>query len=328
VLAYDYKENDTMTIRRGAAGADVEKIQARLMELNLYRGPVDGSFGGGTEGAIKTFQRTCGIPQDGCVGDVTWGKLFADTKPPVSDMMEKDIALRCLSLTASFETGSMPPDCFCGVAGDFDGQGISFGALQWNLGQGSLQPLLSEMFEQHPAVCRDIFHEHVEVVTALGDSTREEQIAFARSIQNRANYRVNEPWRGMLRQLGRTSEFQQIQAGHAKKIHDKAIAMCREYGLTTERGVALMFDICVQNGSISPVVRAQIQADFASLPDPSDQVGRMRIIAIRRSAAARAEFVNDVRIRKLTLAEGEGTVHGIHYNLEEQFGLGLKPIAA
>jgi hypothetical protein len=317
-----------MTIRRGAAGADVEKIQSRLMELKLYRGLVDGNFGGGTEGAIKTFQRANGLPQDGCVGPVTWGKLFGNAKPPVSDMLDKDIALRCLSLTASFETGSMPPDCFCGVAGDFDGQGISFGALQWNLGQGTLQPLLSEMFEQHAPVCRDIFHEHFEVVTALGVSTREEQIAFARSIQNRANFRVNEPWRGMLKQLGRTSEFQQIQAAHAEKIHQKALAMCRDYGLNTERGVALMFDICVQNGSISAVVRAQIQADFAGLSDPSDQVARMRIIAIRRSAAARAEFVNDVRIRKLTLAEGEGIVHGIQYNLEEQFGLSLKPVVA
>jgi hypothetical protein len=313
-----------MIIRRGAAGADVSKLQARLLELNVYRGPVDGSFGGGTESAVKTFQRAQGIPQDGSVGEETWSKLFGNETMPVSGMGDKDIALRCLSLTASFETGTMPPDCFCGVTGDFDGQGISFGALQWNLGQGTLQPLLSEVFGKHPDICRDIFHENFGVVTALRDSTREEQVAFARSIQNRANFRVNEPWRGMLKQLGRTSEFQEVQAEHAGKIHARALAMCRDYGLTTERGVALMFDISVQNGSISPVVRAQINADFAGLPDPTDQVARMRIIANRRSAAARTEFVNDVRIRKLTIAEGAGTVHGIRYDLEQQFGLSLR----
>lgn len=322
------KESIQMTVRRGASGADVKKIQARLVELGLYRGPVDGSFGGGTEGAVKTFQRTAGLPQDGCVGAVTWGKLFGDAAPPVSEVAGKPVALRCLALTASFETGAMPPDCFCGVTGDFDGQGISFGALQWNLGQGTLQPLLAEMFEQHAPVCRDIFHENFDVVTALGESTRDEQIAFARSIQNRANYRINEPWKGMLKQLGRTAEFQNIQAQHAAKIHAKALSLCKEYGLTTERGAALMFDICVQNGSISAVVRAQILADLSSLSDPADQVARMRIIANRRAAAARAEFVNDVRTRKLVIAEGEGTVHGIHYDLEEQFGLRLAPIAA
>ncbi|HYP04878.1 MAG TPA: peptidoglycan-binding domain-containing protein, partial [Bryobacteraceae bacterium] len=302
-----------MTIRRGASGADVKKIQARLAELNLYRGPIDGSFGGGTEAAVKTFQRSSGIAQDGSVGSETWTKLFGDAPPPVNDMAGKDIALRCLALTASFETGSMPPDCFCGVTGDFDGQGISFGALQWNLGQGTLQPLLAEMFEQHPALCRDIFHENFQVVTALGESNREEQIAFARSIQNRANFRINEPWKGMLKQLGRTPEFQTIQAEHAAKIYGRALAMCKDFGLATDRGAALMFDICVQNGSISAVVRAQIHADFASLPNPHDQVSRMRIIANRRASAARPDFVNDVRTRKLVIAEGEGTVHGIHY---------------
>ena len=71
-------------------------------------------------------------------------------------------------------------------------------------------------------------------------------------------------------------------------------------------GRALMFDICVQNGSISPVVRAQIQADFAeyqSHPIRLRACGSSQIDAV---AAARSEFVNDVRIRKLTIAEGTG----------------------
>ena len=312
-----------MIIRRGASGEAVRKIQARLSELGLYRGPIDGSFGGGTEGAVKVFQRNSGLAQDGVVGDGTWKCLFPAQAPPVSDLLGQPIALRCLALTSSFETGDMPPECFCGITGDFDGQGISFGALQWNLGQGTLQPLLQEIFEHHPQVCRDIFHEHFDVVTALKDSTRDEQVAFARSIQNVRNFRVNEPWRGMMKQLGRTSEFQRIQADHAGQVHKRALKMCDEYGLTTERGAALMFDICVQNGSISPVVKAQILADISGLADKKDQVSRMRIIANRRAAASKAQFVNDVRVRKLTIAEGEGVVHGIHYNLEEQFGLRL-----
>lgn len=312
-----------MTVRRGSAGESVKKIQAKLSKLSLYRGPIDGIFGGGTEGAVKVFQRNNKLAENGVVDDATWKKLFPTQAPPVSDMVKQPIALRCLALTSSFETGDMPPECFCGITGDFDGQGISFGALQWNLGQGTLQPLLHEVFKKHPQVCRDIFHEHFEVVIALKDSTREEQLAFGRSIQNIRNFRINEPWRGMMRELGRTSEFQGIQANHAAKVHSRAVAMSKEYGLTTERGAALMFDICVQNGSISPVVKAQIMADFAALPNKSDQVARMRIIANRRAAAARAQFVNDVRSRKLTIAEGEGVVHGIHYNLEEQFGIRL-----
>jgi hypothetical protein len=313
-----------MKIQRGSSGSDVAKIQTRLAELGLYRGPIDSSFGGGTEAAVKVFQRNNNLKQDGCVGEATWGILFPQGEAPKpSTMLNQPVALRCLALTSSFETGNMPPECFCGVTGDFDGQGISFGALQWNIGQGSLQPLLHEMFEKHEQVSRDIFHENFEVLKALRSSDKQEQLDFARSIQNPRNFRVDEPWRGMMKQLGRTSEFQQIQANHASKIHAKARSMCADYGLTTERGIALMFDICVQNGSISPVVQAQIQADFASMADRTDQVERMRIIAIRRSAAANPRFVSDVRTRKLTIAEGRGTVHGIPYDLEEQFGLRL-----
>ena len=48
-----------MTIRRGASGQDVRKIQTRLVELGLYRGTIDGSFGGGTEGALRSLSAKC-----------------------------------------------------------------------------------------------------------------------------------------------------------------------------------------------------------------------------------------------------------------------------
>jgi hypothetical protein len=106
--------------------------------------------------------------------------------------------------------------------------------------------------------------------------------------------------------------------------------MCSNYGLRTERGAALMFDILVQNGSIIGLVKAQIDKDFAVLPatdeSPQADLPRLRIIAHRRAAACRPEYVEDVRRRKLTIAEGKGVVHGIPYDLEAQFGLRLAPV--
>ncbi len=92
-----------------------------------------------------------------------------------------------------------------------------------------------------------------------------------------------------------------------------------------------MFDICVQNGSIPARVREQIQTDFADLSaelSPEEiEVEKMRIVANRRAEAANPRFVEDVRKRKLCIAEGRGTVHGITYDLATQFGLGLGRIA-
>jgi hypothetical protein len=98
-----------------------------------------------------------------------------------------------------------------------------------------------------------------------------------------------------------------------------------------ERSTALMFDIKVQNGSISDLVRAQFERDIKQLaPDlPSDQteVPRMQIIANRRAEAAKPTWIEDVRARKLTIANSQGTVHGNYHNLKDQYGIDLSPFA-
>jgi hypothetical protein len=320
-----------MTFRRGSTGQDVRRIQQRLQELNLYRGPIDGSFGGGTESAAKSFQKAHGLAPDGIVGPLTWERLFPAQPMPVLDLLQQPVAQRCLALTGAFETGASVPDCFGGLSGDFDGQGLSLGVLQWNLGQGSLQPLLQQMVDRHRQVLEDIFHEQFPIFLAMILSPQPEQMAWARSIQDTRRFQVLEPWRGLLKSLCRTPEFQAIQVRHASRIHDHAVELCTQFDLTTERAVALMFDILVQNGSISLLVKAQIQKDVAQMGKIDDplqgEVARMRIIANQRAAACRPEYVEDVRRRKLTIAEGKGTVHDIYYDLEEQFGLRLKAFA-
>ena len=69
--------------RLGSKGPEVERIQMRLKELGHYRGPVDGDFGGGTESAVRTFQKTTGLTVDGVVGPQTWKGLFPREDIPV-----------------------------------------------------------------------------------------------------------------------------------------------------------------------------------------------------------------------------------------------------
>lgn len=83
----------------------------------------------------------------------------------------------------------------------------------------------------------------------------------------------------------------------------------------------------MQNGSIKDNTRKQILADFERLPDglpkPDLEVEKMKIIANRRAEAANPKWIEDVRSWKLFIANGEGVVHGVHYNLAEQFGIRL-----
>ncbi len=316
--------------RRGAKGPEVERIQARLKELGKYQGPIDGDFGGGTESAVRSFQSGAGLAVDGVVGSETWKRLFGDGGIPAPAILDKPLAYRSLALTGAFETNAPIPECFAGLAGDFDGQGMSFGALQWNLGQGTLQPLLQQMDRLHLDIFQNVFHEHAPVLRAMLGSPRDEQLAWARSIQDPRRHALVEPWSGLFKTLGRREEFQAIEVESASRFYQDALVMVKTYGLRSERGLALMFDIRVQNGSIGDVVRAQIQQDFARLDRSGDgdaeEVARLRIIANRRAEGASPQWVEDVRARKLTIANGEGTVHGRYFNLDGQFGIGLKPV--
>ena len=319
----------TNAYRRGSTGTEVQKIQAQLKELGLYNGDVDGIFGGGTESAVKNFQQQNGLEVDGIIGEETWKKLFDGGTLQKPEICNQTLAYRCLALTGTIETGKPIPDCFAAASGDFDGQGLSFGALQWNLGQGSLQPLFQEMADKYPSQLESICHDYFAELKAIFTSGKEDQLAWVRSAQDQRRFTLHEPWKGLLNTLGRTSEFQNIQVSAAGKLFADAKALCAEYGLWSERGVALMFDIKTQNGSISSLVKSQIMADFARLgsglsTDEAEEA-RLVIVANRRAEACNPRWIEDVRKRKVAIAHGEGMVHGNNLHLEDQFGIRLKP---
>jgi putative chitinase len=60
-----------MLLKKGSNGEDVKKLQQKL-GLGA-----DGSFGFGTETAVKKWQSDNGLTPDGVVGEGTWNKMFA-----------------------------------------------------------------------------------------------------------------------------------------------------------------------------------------------------------------------------------------------------------
>jgi len=308
----------------GSKGPEVGRIQQFLRDRGLSSGPVDGIFGGGTEGTVRAFQKAAGLPIDGQVGPSTWTAMFGEAPQPPS-LLTQPLAFRCLALSGAFETDAPPPECFAGLTGDFDGQGLSFGALQWCLGQGRLQPLLRTMRQRFPDRLEAVFGARNAELVAMLDAPLAAQMEWARSIQA-PRFRVDEPWRGCFKALGRTPEYQGIEVEAAEALFAAARGMCHRFALTSQRAVALMFDIRVQNGEIPPAIEAAIRTDMAALgPTPPDEVAVLRIIANRRAEDCKPAFVEDVRRRKLAIAEGVGIVHGNTYDLAGQYGIDLSP---
>lgn len=68
-----------VTVKRGAKGNITKLIQERLNSVG-FKLSEDGIFGGGTENAVKVFQRNRGLSADGIVGKNTWDWLLRGTR--------------------------------------------------------------------------------------------------------------------------------------------------------------------------------------------------------------------------------------------------------
>ena len=55
----------------------VYALQVALEKLGYYTGKLDGTYGAGTQSAVRNFQRAAKIEVDGACGNETWGKLNA-----------------------------------------------------------------------------------------------------------------------------------------------------------------------------------------------------------------------------------------------------------
>lgn len=83
------------SMSRGTVGADVQQLQAMLADLGLYSGEQDGEFGWNTEVAVRDWQDSLGVDDDGVVqaGDV----LFVPSLPG-RIAMDSEVVFRGASL--------------------------------------------------------------------------------------------------------------------------------------------------------------------------------------------------------------------------------------
>ncbi|MDR0897856.1 MAG: peptidoglycan-binding protein [Oscillospiraceae bacterium] len=71
------KPTDDGTLRSGSSGQAVRNLQQKLKDLGYYTGSVDGSFGSGTDTALRAFQTQNGLTSDGVAGSRTLERLYS-----------------------------------------------------------------------------------------------------------------------------------------------------------------------------------------------------------------------------------------------------------
>jgi murein DD-endopeptidase MepM/ murein hydrolase activator NlpD len=292
-----------IVLGRGALGEHVRQLQARLAELGFDPKGIDGAFGPGTEKAVGAFRKKQGLGAGGEVDAATWQ---AAMERPVPTLQE-----RALAVTAAFEGHG-----FDLAAGNYDGAGLTWGIIGFTLQHGSVSALILEAHTQDPSLVQQAFGKNADELLTIMRAPRPRQLAWADSISIGARKTgVREPWKGCFRRFGQLAAVQALQVARVQSAYwDPARRTAKELGLKTELGLALCFDIHVQNGSVRPSAREQIRREVAENPIHKERELRV-IVANAVADASRPQYREDVRSRKLTLATGAGKVHGATYVL-------------
>jgi len=218
-----------------------------------------------------------------------------------------------LLVTSSFEGGG-----FNNVVGNFDGQGLSAGALQWNFGQGTLQQLLKRWQQLYG----DIKGFPTDI-NPLSDAKPSAAIDAA-SVMQGDDHVLLPAWGKAWRAFMGSPKMVQIQLEAAKPMGDYAGFFQRKWQLGSVAAYCWFFDTRVQNGSI--LIPKPEDTDVntymtvvSSAPWKCRKLWEMMVPTMEqcclmkaswdRAMMSREEYKMDVFCRKATIVMGKGYVH-------------------
>jgi len=278
-------------------GPLIQKLQSQLNSLGFKAGEVDGAWGQRTINAIIGWQQGKQLQDNGIIDDNAWTDLMQVPVPPLFE--------RALQLTGAWEgTG------YSDANGNFDGQGITWGVVGFTWANGELQGILREIKSLFPAVFTGAFGPlESTIVNVLSDSLPG-QMTWARSISINGGNNIKPQWASAFKALGNDPNVQAIENAHAQHYWTAGANLAQQFGLASEAGLALCFDIAVQN-TITHNMIDEIHQQTHGLAEAH----KLPIIAHVIAEHSNPRFFNDVFKRKMTFVVGQGTVHGDRYDI-------------
>ncbi len=256
--------------------------------------------------------------------------------------------LKAVRITSTFETGRAGG--FGGLTGNFDGQGLSFGLLNFTIKAGSLIPLLQEFINKYPARYSSAFGKDAARFKEMVFTTKpdpknpkrrirdvERQMAFVNQMnaipKKAKGNRIIEPWKTYFGRLENDPEFQKIQVKAVRGALDRARYWYNYFDFKTERGFAFMFDLVSSAGgawlNAAKFKGKRRELLRKMLADKKTRLGRgtltelekMEVIANMIADVSLEEWREKARVRKLWFVRGSGKVHGRFFDIKKDFGV-------
>ena len=225
-------------------------------------------------------------------------------------------------------TGSFEGSGYGQVTGDFDGQGMSVGVLQWNFGQGTLQrTILDRYWQRHGSI------DALRIFPSPGlDSLRGSSIrASLTYVRNHmlSSKSVKRDWRAAWQKFLLLPEVKQLQLEGCYGVAAQAQKIMNSWHMDGERAFCFFFDIVTQNGTMKDVVKPMANIHtaktYASRASKTNKAIWLKYLetahptadqlilfcaGYQRAIRSRAAYVQDVFSRKGSIALGKGLVHG------------------
>jgi hypothetical protein len=266
------------------------------------------------------------------------------TWPTSMTAADRNALALALNISGSYEgeTG------WANLTNNFDGQGVSMGLLNQNLGQGSLQPMLINMRDNFLKKMQSIFSS-ADLTNLLGMLARWEADQPQVKVLPRINILDFKPlgdaavavspettsvqwavanlyignsfdpvWAKELNALAESSQYISIQVQAAMNMHNVSISEISKIGVHELRTYLMFFDIEVQDGNVYAADFADY-ATWVALNAHSSDTERLVELLNLRLRHVNPSFVPDVQSRKMAIINGSGVVHGTNRNLQSQY---------
>lgn len=271
------------------------------------------------------------------------------TIPPCADRsLPAAWRAAALRITPGFESTGDP---YRAVEGSFDGMGLSCGVLQWNLGQGSLQPLIRAVGKDHVCTAMPNHGARLWAACQSGNGSAVRALAKAWHKARRLDPLVRKELAALMSTPAMRAQQDKAIDAVAQAAAGQADAWARAAG----RGAASLhefawfFDLVTQNGSLKGVTFGDVGAMIAAhgktgapayicnelaamagatghaadarrngalWREATSEIARELLVASwLRAGKARAEWRAVVLNRKGTIAMGKGWVNSGRFDL-------------
>lgn len=285
-------------------------------------------------------------------GNIYNGLLIYLPKPVGEFTLIDEIALKdsALNLTSMYETSTSYPNNFGVTAGNFDGAGMSHGAIQFNAKTGPLIAMWQELINTYPTESRNAF-DHPERTTEQDQANYDvwknlilagvfaDILTWAdtRSDTATGKHSMKDPWSVYFHSLGIIPQSIALQKQYASWYFTVAKTWFNNLGLWSRRGYSLCFDIAVQSGSMNPTVNSVVQdliSEINTWYAAQDKTGKtaqqLEEMKLIRIANRRADYIDiswqdSYRGRKLAIAQGSGTYYGTEFMDTAVYNMVLEP---